>query len=276
LRQTQVQIGNELRQVRAQLELNKQLEQLLVTAIDDPTRLVATPGTLLESQPALERLKDGLVDAQLLSANLMGRLSPTHPQVNAAQAAEREIRDQLDAELEVALRGVRTQLKTIESRIFDLEDQQSDIQGRLVRLAGVRAHYENLVARSRRRDEILAAAERDLADARSTLAVATTSSLIARVDVPRTGNYPSGPRRAYIVAGGLAGGLILGFGILLLAVPASDIRPQTEPTALVIPVPARRSTDRHCPAADDARSTGYNLSIADAMARVRHELPLYR
>ena len=46
---------------------------LLKQAEADPTALVAAPCRLLDSQPALRRLKDGLVDSQLRTANLQGR-----------------------------------------------------------------------------------------------------------------------------------------------------------------------------------------------------------
>jgi uncharacterized protein involved in exopolysaccharide biosynthesis len=253
------------------------LEELLEAAIDDPTRLVATPGLLLQSQPALQHLKEGLIDAQLRTAEVLASRSPLHPQVTAAQAAQTQIRAHLNEELEIALRGVQTQLNTINTRIAFLENQASDVQQRLVRLAGVRAHYENLVARTKRRDEILARAERDLADARSNLAAAATSSLISRVDVPRTGNYPAGPRRAVVVLVGLAGGLIAGLGLLFLTVPASEFVPTTLPatsTAADEPKPRRRKIDRPLPN-PPLKSAGYSLSLKDALARARQPVPLH-
>jgi uncharacterized protein involved in exopolysaccharide biosynthesis len=267
LQQTQTAIENEMRQARSEQQIGKQLEQLLVAAIDDPTHLVATPGLLLESQPALEQLKAGLITAQLQSAQLLGGMSPTHPQIQATQGAEKEIQARLNAELDIALRGVRAQMRVTSARVELLQEQLSEVQRRLVRVAGVRAHYESLLARGRRRDEILATAERDLADARSSLAAAGSSSLISRVDVPRTGNYPSGPRRAHIVAGGLVGGLLTGLGILFLTVPTHDpVRPAKSPTPPRKKHPARRKSDR--PAAIAARAGVYSLSIKDALAHV--------
>jgi succinoglycan biosynthesis transport protein ExoP len=279
LRQTQVQIDNELRRAHAEREVSRQLERLLVSAIDDPSRLVATPGLLFQSQPALQRLKEGLIDAQLRSAEAMASRSPTHPHVAAAQAAEAQIRAHLNDELEIALRGVQMQLSVTDTRVTMLEKQVSHVEQRLVRLAGVRAHYENLVARTRRRDEILAHAERNLANARSSLAAATTSSLISRVDVPRTGNHPAGPRRASLVLGGLAGGLVAGLGLLFLTVPASDLVPPSTlaaaSTAAPQPTPRRRKTDRPLPTTPRGTPAGYNLSLKDALARAKQAAALH-
>ena len=75
LRRTVSEIENELRQFRGTEKANRQLLALLKQAQADPTRLMAAPNRLLDSQPALRRLKDGLVDAQLRTATLQGRMS---------------------------------------------------------------------------------------------------------------------------------------------------------------------------------------------------------
>ena len=75
LRRTVSEIENELRQIEAAEKSNRQLLVLLKQSQDDPTVLIAAPSRLLDSQPALRRLKDGLVDAQLRTATLQGRMS---------------------------------------------------------------------------------------------------------------------------------------------------------------------------------------------------------
>jgi succinoglycan biosynthesis transport protein ExoP len=47
------------------------------------------------------------LDAQLRTAQLLGTMSPIHPQVVAAREAEQEIRRHLRSELTVAIRGVQ-------------------------------------------------------------------------------------------------------------------------------------------------------------------------
>ena len=78
LRHTVSEIENEIRQFQAAEKANQQLLVLLKEAQADPTRLIAAPTRLLDSQPALRRLKDGLVDAQLRTATLRGRMSAEH------------------------------------------------------------------------------------------------------------------------------------------------------------------------------------------------------
>ncbi|MEZ6113624.1 MAG: hypothetical protein R3C99_21825, partial [Pirellulaceae bacterium] len=75
LRQTLIQIKNELRQASVDKQTYDELLRLLEAARTDPQQLVATPNHLLQAQPALQRLKDGLVDSQLKTAQLLGELS---------------------------------------------------------------------------------------------------------------------------------------------------------------------------------------------------------
>src|SRR5215831_14557312 len=55
-----------------------QLLTLLKAAQEDPRQLVATPSSLLVSQPALSRLKDALVDAQVRTAQMLGTYADDH------------------------------------------------------------------------------------------------------------------------------------------------------------------------------------------------------
>ena len=86
-RKSRTSCGNSGRTEKA----NRQLLALLEQAQADPTRLMAAPTRLLDSQPALRRLKDGLVDAQLRTATLQGRMSAEHPEVISAKEAETQV-----------------------------------------------------------------------------------------------------------------------------------------------------------------------------------------
>ena len=83
LRRKAVEIENELRQAKVAETNNRELLKLLTAARDNPGTLLATPNRLLESQPALKRLKDGLVDAQLRTAQHLGTMTHEHPLVGA-------------------------------------------------------------------------------------------------------------------------------------------------------------------------------------------------
>ena len=121
LRRMVSEIENELRQFRAAVEANRQLRDLLAAAQADPTRLMAAPTRLLESQPALRRLKDGLVDVQLRTAALEGRMSAEHPEVIAAREAEAQVAERLHAEIATAILGADAEQAVAVSRVQSLE-----------------------------------------------------------------------------------------------------------------------------------------------------------
>src|SRR5690606_13524528 len=115
----------------------------------NPNELVATPNQLLDSQPALRRLKEGLIDAQLQSAQLQGIRTKTHPGVVAARHAEDEIREHLHQEISLAIRGLQAEQTVADSRLTQLQELLDDVSKRMTKLASMRASYNNLVAEVR-------------------------------------------------------------------------------------------------------------------------------
>lgn len=246
-------IDEELRQARATDEVLLEQQSLLQSAERNPDQLVATPSRLLESQPALRRLKDGLVDAQLRKAELLGKMQPDHPNVLHAIQAEAQVRKDLHAELQVALRGVNADLKVSQTHIRSLETQLADVRTRLERLAGLRARYENLVIEVKRNTEIVEKARKALADARASQGAAQSSSLITRVDGPAVGSRPVGASAAIILLAGLLGGHAAGIGLVFLVSPMTGGRGRRWTDYLF----GRRAGDRNPPGrrATDAPST---------------------
>jgi len=88
LRRTMTEIHAELRQVQTAQQTDRELLALVTAAKADPRKLLATPNKLLESQPSLRRLKEGLLDAQIRSAQFQGRMLDSHPLLQAAKEAE--------------------------------------------------------------------------------------------------------------------------------------------------------------------------------------------
>lgn len=212
-------IKEELRQARANQYTQQQQLDLLKAAAADPRQLVSVPNQLLDSQPALRRLKEGLIDAQLQTAKILGRTSPAHPDARAALAAEAEIRQNLQNELVIAMNGVEAGSKVSAGLVAMLETQLTDAQTRLSGLAELRAPYANLVAEVRQRTQTLEETQKALADARASRSSAQSANLITRIDAPEAGNRPVGIGRRTTVLGGLAGGLLCGIGMLFLAAP---------------------------------------------------------
>ncbi len=219
LRNAWNQIKQQIRDGEAELvKLDEQLK-ILKAAQNDPDHLIATPNQLLVSQPSLRRLKDGLVDAQLRTSQLMGKMSNSHPQVQSAVAAEEEVRNKLRDELQIAIRGVQADLQLQRSRLKSINTQETDVRERLDSLASIRAGYANLVADVEKCTIVLRTAHEQLADAKANKRASETSSLITRIDEPTTGEYPIGPGKTVIAGGGLMGGLMLGIGIVVLLSP---------------------------------------------------------
>jgi uncharacterized protein involved in exopolysaccharide biosynthesis len=219
LRSQLTQIKNDLR--GAKIASEEKVEQLkhLQAARTDISQVVAMPNRLIESQPALKRLKDGLVDAQLRTAELSGTMSKDHPKVIAAKAAEQEVLQDLRGELEVAVKSLETDIAISRKLIQSLDKQRSDVEQRLDRLAGLRARYHNLETEVKQRSEIAQKATKDLADARASHAAATASSVITRINEPQLGTHPLGPGRTMICLAGLMGGLGSGLGLVFLVSP---------------------------------------------------------
>ena len=231
LRRTVSEIENELRQFRGTEKANRQLLALLKQAEADPTRLMAAPTRLLDSQPALRRLKEGLVDAQLRTATLQGRMSAEHPAVISAKEAETQVASRLHAELSTAIRGLDSELAFDANRLEMLENQLNGAAARLAQMAGLRATYMNVLSEATNRAKLLDRAEQNLASARSNSASAKAASLITCVDAPDTGANPVSTSGSMIVLGGLLGGLLTGIGIVLLTAPAAvALAPAPQPT----------------------------------------------
>jgi uncharacterized protein involved in exopolysaccharide biosynthesis len=220
LRMASNKIKEELRQAQAKQSASEQLQAMLSGAVSNPNEVLAMPNQLLESQPALRRLKEGLVDAQLRTSQLLGRTSPEHPSAQAAIAAEQKIRQNIQAELATALRGVSEELKLSATLVASLDGQLADVQNRLDRLARLRVTYSNLVSETRLRTQRAEDAEKALAEARASQGPDQSSSLITRMDSPQTGDRPVGPGTIVLVAGGLGAGLAVGVGLVLLVAPS--------------------------------------------------------
>jgi len=206
---------------------NEQLLALLKAAEHNPAQLIATPTTLLKSQPAISRLKDALIDAQVRTANLLGTFADEHPLVIAAREAESLIQQQLHDEVATAIQGIKLDLSLNGDRDAALNAKSVAGRERVARLAGARAEYANLVAAVDNYTKLVEAVRKNLGDARAKHASAHTASVIGRIDGVETGVRPVGPGRATIAATGGVAGLILGLGVVFLfAGPLPMMLPQ--------------------------------------------------
>ena len=146
LRTEVVQLESDLRKFQTQVRESAELLKLLQAAQDDAQKLVATPNSLLTSQPALRQLKDGLIKSQINTARLEGTRSAEHPQVLAAVESEKQIRNDLHRELAAAIQGAEVEQDLAKQRVTATETRLQNLQSRLAGLAEQRGEYANRVA----------------------------------------------------------------------------------------------------------------------------------
>ena len=246
LRQTHIEVENEIRAFAAEARSNARLLALLREAQNNPGTFLATPDSLLSSQPALRSLKEGLVAAQLKAATLRGSMLPNHPSVLGSEIAEQEIRDDIHRELTPAIQGLEVDQSMANGRQETLKKQLETDRRRLTKLASVRVEYGTLVAKVSNREQLLEESRGYVADARAQLATSLSVSRIHRIGTPETGIYPVGPRKALIILAGALGGLAIGLGLVLLTtespihapVSAEDLPLEINPPMIPVqPVP---------------------------------------
>lgn len=214
---------SDVRQALTKQSLNRKILELLHAAQQDPRLLVSAPPTLFESHANLKRMADGLVDLQLESAALAGSMTDRHPQVVASRQSEEMVRKQIFSELTLAIHAFEAENDLAAGRLSFLESQLTTMRERMDKLVGMRVEYASLTREVDHRRVLLEAAQRDLADVKASRAVAEKCSLIHRIGTPDTGPRPVGPGRTMIVLAGIAGGLIVGLGIVFITVPAPSI-----------------------------------------------------
>lgn len=219
LRQQTVNLDSEIRVYEAKVKEALQLKQAIVGAQQNPEQLIAMPTSLLQSQPTLRSLKDGLVSAQLRAAELGGIRTASHPQLIAAQDSVEQIRRDFFKELEVALEGIEVELSLYRNRLSDLEKELQKNQARLGGLARLRADYANRISAVENSRAVLDQARTQLGEVRAMKVAARSASLVTPVDNAETGQYPVGIGRTSVVLLGSFAGLVMGLGWIFLSVP---------------------------------------------------------
>lgn len=213
------QLTSERRQVEV---LHRQLQEdlrFLQALENDPSRVLVAPSNILNSQPGLKRLCEGLVDSQIQELQLSGRYTDAHPAIQAAKISREAIRQQLGTELKVARVALETEIKVSEQRIKLLDEQVKQSQNRIAELADIRADYANVLGEVRNRSTIIEQIEKDLAVAEANRRAAGESSLVTRIDAPVLSDKPIGPGTKTILLAAMMAGFLSGIGLILLLAP---------------------------------------------------------
>ena len=240
LRQQMIDLEKESRVAEARLSEAEDLLVVLQAAQDNPEKLVAMPSSLLKIQPTLQRLKNGLVDAQIQVSKLGGTRTADHPHVRSAIVAVERIREELHQELAVVIEGLQVEIGLSHNRLDVLNSQIADLQGRLGRLAELRAEYSSRITSVENTRSVLSQARKQLGEVQAKQGGALGAQLVTPIDAPETGPYPVGLGRTMVVILGTFGGLVLGLGWLFLNLPTGNQDPalqlEIKPAPLAPPV----------------------------------------
>ncbi|MEY4566051.1 MAG: Chromosome partition protein Smc [Planctomycetota bacterium] len=210
---------NEKRQAEIQFRQLREDISFLEHLQEDPSRVLVAPSTLLNAQPGLKKLCEGLVDSTIQESQLTGRFTSNHPSVKAARVARSTIRQSLGEELRLAKSTLETELRVTEQRIALLDEQLIAGQRRIASLANVRADYANALAEVRNRTTIMEQIERDHSVAEANRLAAAQESLITRLDAPVVGDKPAGPGKKTLICLSILAGFLSGIGLVLLLAP---------------------------------------------------------
>lgn len=208
----------------AELELEKleSLHALLVAGAKDPQRLVISGGDLLNSQPSLQRLKDGLIDAQLRASQLSGVYTMNNPKRRAAIANEREIREHIVQETTSVIGSMVPMLELQRAQVAKLTRRRDEFSSKLASLAEARTSYAEIDSELKHRNQQVADAEQRLSDARATRSAALSTNLVAALGPPQVSDRPVGPGKTTLTLGSMAAGLVFGLGAVFLVAPGPN------------------------------------------------------
>lgn len=272
-RRTLEQTRRDLQAAELELEKMESLHRFLVAGAKNPQHLLISGGEMLASQPSLLRLKEGLIDAQLAASQLSGIYTRQNPKRRAAEAAEAEIKRRIQQEMAATIQTMKPMMQLQRERIARLRQRESEFGGRLDLLANSRTDYSKLDAELSSRNELLADAERALAEAEASRSAALATHLISELGPPQVTEDPIGPSRPMLTLGSLAAGLVLGLGAVFLVAPGpndtrSGGRRWTDRMQR-----GRRATDRAAGGSDDRRTSSTHHDVALASPGDRRSQP---
>ncbi|MFK8113921.1 MAG: hypothetical protein AB8B91_17090 [Rubripirellula sp.] len=224
-RRTLEETTRELQTAEHDFEKLDSLYNLLVEGAENPQHLLINGGDLLASQPSLQRLKDGLIDAQLAASQLAGVYTKANPKYRAAIATEKEIQLRMQQETASVIQSMKPMMDLDRDRLTRLRDRMAQLGARLDQLAKARTDYAKVDAEVKRRTQLLGDAEQALSEAKASRSAALSTNLIAELGPPQVTDNPVGPSGSTITLGSVMAGLIFGFGAVFLIAPGpTEIR----------------------------------------------------
>ncbi len=251
--QTLLQIRSEKRQADNELASALSQRSTLDAATDNPDAILATSDELFKFQPALNRLKQELIEAQSALAESVGRYERAHPTVQKHEEQVRTMHRQIHAELDSAQRGLTARINLLESKVAKLDGMEAEIQDTFNSLSSLRVDYRRLDEEVNKKTEVFNEAQSNLASIQQVDLSEGGVTLLTRVDPPQVSTRADGLGKTTTILGGGLAGFLAGLGLVLLLAPnPGDVTPQlkarsrppqpTTPTASPVVAPSAITT----------------------------------
>lgn len=213
------EIDRELQTAELEMRRLESMHQLLLAGSQNAQTLMISGDELLSSQPSLQRLKDGLIDAQIEASRLASVYTKEHPRRRAAITTQNEIEQRMLDEAHNALRAMQPTLQLSRERVRFLREQRQELSDKLTRLAEVRTGYSKLDSKIRARSASLANAENALSRAQASRSAALSTNLLSELGPPQVGDTPEGISGPMTTFGSTIAGLVFGLGTVFLVAP---------------------------------------------------------
>lgn len=218
-RRTMQETYRELQAAELETKRLESLYEVLLAGAQDARHLLISGDELLSSQPSLQRLKDGMIDAQIESSRLASIYTENHPRRRAAITTEREIAERMALEARAALNAMEPTLELNRERVDGLRNQHEALMSKLNKLAGVRTSYAKLDAEVRALTNQLSQAEGALSEAQASRSAALSTNLLSELGPPQVGENPEGLSGSMTTFGSMIAGLVFGLGTVFLVAP---------------------------------------------------------
>lgn len=209
-------IKTEKRRFQTELQTCEKQLQLLREARANPQRSFVRNNELVQHQPALRKLTDGLNEAKLAYNTLAGTLLPDHPRVKGAQQAIENLELQIASEIELIEESLRTQMELAKSQVEFFQNEEAKYERRMLSINERRVDFQQLTNDLSQRLEALSKLQTNLSEIQSLASTADKVSLVSIVGPPELATKPKGTSRALLVLLGILGGGLLGLGIAFL------------------------------------------------------------
>ena len=260
-------LQTELRAATNEQESLRKQQLLLRQAAMAPNGILSTPEEVFVFLPALEALKQGLVQAQITLSKALGKYTDNHPNVESARTAIKVIETKLQREIVVALKSKEKELEIATAKTNRLTTLGTKLSNRIARLSEKRVEYDEVFSLFQKRKESLTAAEADLLQIESQFAAAQKVNYITRVDEPYVDWKPQGLPKRVVVGSGTLFGLLLGVGLVMFLGSPTNLAPP--PPYRPHPESGDRSPQIH-PSSTSAQSPSDDPSPATVRSETQH------